>query len=187
MSQEDDSSDTYRVDVKSILDSLGESIEVRDVLRLDVLEVGDGRFVVREPIRFEVRMVNTGTGIVGMGTVVAPVVATCARCLCEFPTDITAQVDGFYVEAGKNADLPEEQVAELLDADGYVDIRPSLISALVLEAPFAPLHDEECAGMCVECGTDLNTGSCTCGDAPDRDNPFASLGSLLTNRDSDPE
>lgn len=182
-----DSMDTYRVDVKSILDSLGESVEVIDTLQLDVLEVGDERFELREPVRFDVRLINTGTGIVAMGTVVAPVLATCARCLCAFALDITAEVDGFYVEEGKGEGLPEEQEVELLDVHGYVDILPAVIAALVLEAPFAPLHDEECAGICVECGTDLNTGSCTCADTPDLDNPFASLQTLLADKDLDSE
>ena len=187
MREKGDSMDTYRVDVKSILDSLGESIQVADTLQLDVLEVGDEHFSLREPIRFDVRLINTGTGIVGMGTVVAPVLATCARCLCEFPTDITAEVDGFYVETGKSADLPEEQEVELLDVDGFIDILPSVMAALVLEAPFAPLHDEECAGICVECGTDLNTGTCTCADAPGLEHPFAALKTLLAEKDPDSE
>jgi hypothetical protein len=57
--------DTYRVDVKSILDVLGESIEVSDALPLVNLEVGDEYFGLREPIRFQVTLTNGGTGVVG--------------------------------------------------------------------------------------------------------------------------
>ena len=56
------------------------------------------------------------------------------------------------------------------------------MSALVLEAPFAPLHDDDCAGICPECGADLNTEPCDCASKPDPDNPFAALGDLLDER-----
>ena len=187
MSQKAETAETYKVDVKSILDSVGESIEISDVLHIEALGVGEGRFVAREPFRFDVRLINTGSGIVALGSVVACVLATCARCLCEFPTEISAEVDGFYLEAGKESNLPDDEVTELLDADGYIDLFPSLVSALVLEVPFAPLHDEECAGMCVVCGTDLNTGSCSCGEESDPMNPFAALGSLVVKSGPDSE
>lgn len=171
--------DTFRVDVKSILDNLGGTIEVVDTLPLTELNVGDEHFAIREPIHFDVRLMNGGTGIVAMGTVTAEVTATCARCLIEFPLTIEGEVDGYYVEPGNIENIPEEQEVEELDTDGYIDLLPELMEALVLEAPFAPLHDEDCAGICPECGADLNTSPCDCAAAYDKDNPFADLGTLL--------
>jgi uncharacterized protein len=58
---------------------------------------------------------------------------------------------------------------------------PSIMGALVLEAPFAPLHAEDCAGICPACGADMNTDPCECDAKPDKLNPFAALGGLLDN------
>jgi uncharacterized protein len=57
----------------------------------------------------------------------------------------------------------------------------------VLEAPFAPLHDEECAGICPECGADLNQGPCGCETAVRGPHPFAALEGLLEGTDSEGE
>jgi len=171
--------DTFRVDVKSILDDLGGTIEVADTFPLDDLDVGDEHFALREPVRFDVTLTNGGTGIIAMGTVTAEVTATCARCLVEFPLTLTGDVDGYYIEPGNIDNIPEEQEVEELDADGYIDLLPALMEALILEAPFAPLHDEDCAGICPECGADMNVAPCDCASAPDKSNPFAALGSLL--------
>jgi uncharacterized protein len=173
--------ETYRVDVKSILDALGESIEVSDVLPLASLEVGDEHFELRAPIRFHVTLTNGGTGVVGMGVVTADTIATCARCLMEFPLTIEAAVDGYYVKPHDTQDIPEEQEYWEIDAEGYVDILPAVMSALVLEAPFAPLHADDCAGICPECGADMNCEPCDCDSGPDPDNPFAALGGLLAS------
>ena len=53
------------------------------------------------------------------------------------------------------------------------------MAALVLEAPFAPVHDDECAGLCYTCGADLNEGGCGCEHGVSDDHPFAALGSLF--------
>ena len=171
--------DSYRVDIQSILEVLAETIEVSDDLVLDTFEVGTEVFKPQGPAHFDVTLTNTGTAIIGMGKVTLPVLATCARCLAEFPTDIDAEVDGFYVTPGRDQDLPEEQEVEFIDGEHRVDILLAIMAALVLEAPFAPLHDEECAGICATCGSDLNEGPCACQGEPGDAHPFAELKGLL--------
>jgi len=173
--------DNYLVSVTSILDELGATIEVADEFPLESIVVGDETFVLQSPATFSIWLTHTGTSVVSGGSVVADVLATCSRCLCEFPFRIEGEVDGFYVEPGKQDGIPEDQDYELVDAAGVVDVLPSLMVALVLEAPFAPLHDEDCAGLCATCGADLNAGPCGCAGAPDEENPFAALGALLTD------
>lgn len=170
--------DSRKVRIADIAEVLGASIEVKDTLDLAVFEVGSESFTVREPIAYDLTVTNTGAGIVAMGHVVAPVMATCARCLCEFPTEIEAEVDGFYVRPGQEADLPEEQEVEFIDAEDSIDVLPAVMAALVLEAPFAPLHDENCAGICAQCGADLNEGPCGCAEPADLTHPFAALKDL---------
>ena len=172
--------DHYRVDIESILEVLAETIEVHDDLALSTFEVGSELFRPQGPAHFDVTLTNGGTAIVGMGKVTLPVLATCARCLVEFPTTIEAEVDGFYIRPGHEEGLPEEQEIEYIDSEHRVDILPAIMAGLVLEAPFAPLHDERCAGICVTCGADLNEGPCGCElGQPGDDHPFSALKGLI--------
>jgi uncharacterized protein len=177
--------DTYRVDVAPIFEVLGESILISDDLSLDTFQVGAETFAPTGPALFDITITNTGTAIIAMGSVNLPVMATCARCLCEFPTEISGEVDGFYVRPGDDQGLPEEQEIEYIDAENHVDILPAVMAALVLEAPFAPLHDEECAGICPSCGADLNHGPCSCAENVGDGNPFAALQGLLQDSTAD--
>lgn len=170
--------ETYPVKIAELLDSLGSSMPIADSFTLPSLDVGDEHFEMRGPVTFEVTVANTGTAVIAYGRVSAPVVAQCRRCLCDFDTVIEGDVEGFYVYPGADDDIPEEQDVEYIDPEGVVDIMPALMSVLVLEAPFAPLHDEECAGICTQCGTDLNTGTCTCDCDAGPDHPFAALRAL---------
>jgi len=167
----------YRVDVRPLLDEIGSSVDITDVLDLGVLRVGDEEFVLREPAAFAVAVTNAGGGIVAHGRITAEVTATCSRCLCTYDDTIEGDVVGFYLM--EHDELPEAEDAEEVDAEGAIDIGPALLAALVIEAPFAPLHDADCEGLCASCGADLNEGPCRCAEEPRADHPFASLGSLL--------
>jgi uncharacterized protein len=46
-----------------------------------------------------------------------------------------------------------------------VDIELVAREAILLDLPLAPLCREECAGLCLTCGSDLNDGPCTCAPA----------------------
>jgi uncharacterized protein len=171
--------ESYRVDIGSILGVLGESIEIADELALDRFAVGTELFAPRGPALFRVTITHTGIAAIAMGTVEFPVDATCSRCLIEFPTDICGEVNGFYVSPGQEEGVPEEQEIEYVDSEGFIDLYPAILAALVLEAPFAPLHDEACAGICAHCGADLNEGTCGCESSVSETHPFAGLRDLL--------
>lgn len=174
---------TFRVDVSEILEVTGDGVFVSDTLPLERFDVGPEQFVVRAPVTFDVTISNAGEGIVAIGTVVAPVTAECSRCLCPFSTEIVGDVEGFWVRYGDKA--PEEEEAGSVDQNGYIDLGPALMAALVIEAPFAPLHDEDCEGLCPTCGADLNTEHCGCADEPDQSHPFAALKDLAVGEETD--
>lgn len=178
--------DSYRVDVRPVLDETGASLDLDDGFDLRVLRVGDNEFVLREPAPFRVSITNAGAGIVVHGTIAADVTATCARCLCEFDDRIEGDVVGFFLRTGHETPADEEaDEVDEVDAEGSIDIAPALLAALVIEAPFAPLHDEACKGLCATCGQDLNRGPCRCGDASEDDHPFGALRSLLPDEQGD--
>jgi uncharacterized protein len=172
--------DAYLIDVASILETLGGSLEITDDVTLTSVRVGTETFEPTGDAHADLTVTNTGDAVVVMGEVSLPVSASCARCLKPFDLVIAGEVDGFYVHSGCDSDVPEEQEVEYIDHDNRIDVLPAVIAALVLGAPFAPLHDEDCAGICQECGADLNEGACPCTLDRDRaDGPFSALHGLL--------
>lgn len=176
---------TYPVDVRSILEDTGGSVSIDDTFDLPVLVVGDESFTLREPASFYVTISNAGTGIVAYGTITAQVKATCSRCLCEYDDEIAGEVEGVWARSGQQT-LGDEGTGEV-DSEGRIDLAPALIAALVIEAPFAPLHDEACKGLCATCGADLNVETCACGQQPAADHPFSALAGLLGEQDDTAE
>jgi uncharacterized protein len=58
--------------------------------------------------------------------------------------------------------MPEEQEVELIADDMTVDLEPAVTQELVVDLPFAPLHDPDCRGICPACGADRNVSECGC-------------------------
>lgn len=169
----------YLIDVASILENLGGSLEISGDLAIDPLRVGTETFEPCGDAHIELSVTNCGGAVVVMGSVDVRVLASCARCLKPFELLLAGEVDGFYVHPGCDRDVPDEQEVEYIDPDNRIDVLPAILSALVLNVPFAPLHAEECAGICPACGADLNDGSCGCDIQTERSGPFAALSGLL--------
>jgi uncharacterized protein len=168
----------FLVDVRPILEDLGATIALDDDVELPDVTVGSEVFTPTRPAHLTAEVTNSGAGVVFSGTIDAEFGATCARCLREFPLLVTAPVEGFYVLPGHDEEIPEEQEVSYI-AEGSVDLMEQILAAIVLELPFAPLHAEDCQGICPTCGADLTEGACSC--EPDRSaSPFAALKDLLT-------
>lgn len=163
--------------IRGVLDALGDSRFVTDTVPLTEVRLGDDVFTPLTPAAFTLTLTNTGSGIVADGRATATFRATCVRCLCDFDLEVTADVDGFYVQEGDDADLPDEQEREYIHEE-RIDLEPAVVQSLVLALPFAPVHSADCKGICATCGADLNEGACDCG--PDLSgSPFAKLKDLL--------
>ena len=156
----------YKLEIRSILESLSASRDVSGSFVAPDVELGQQSYSFEGPIEFEVTLTNAGAGIVLSGEAHARVVTPCVRCLTDFTSEVVAQVEGFYVRPGQEDEFPEEQEVELIADDSTVDLEPAILQSVVLELPFAPVHDTECKGMCPVCGADLNVSECGCAVEP---------------------
>ena len=123
-------------------------------------------------VTVDVMLEPVGNSIEAVGTVSAPWVGQCRRCLKPASGTLTGEVREIFepnpVE-GETYPLAHDQI----------DLEPLAREAVVLELPPAPLCEEDCRGLCASCGTDLNEGSCSC-EAP-VDPRWAALDELRTD------
>ncbi|MCL2818842.1 MAG: DUF177 domain-containing protein [Actinomycetia bacterium] len=170
------------LDVNYALDEKFVPHPLAGTLDIDEFIVGDQAFAVQAPASYEVTMTALEEGLLAQGTVWLPVSARCVRCLEPFEMTITSPVDSmfYYVATVDDDGDPYPEVDEY----GHIDLEAELIEDLVVAAPFAPIHDPSCKGICSVCGKNRNAGQCTCeDDLLDERHPFAALDSLLNGSD----
>ncbi len=117
----------------------------------------------------------------------------CARCLCKIDDTLTFDFERTVVsedtlsresdDSDDGDDYSDEYV--VLD-DGKLDIDGQLREMLILEFPTKLLCDEDCKGLCIKCGHDLNEGECGC-DRAHRDPRWDILRGVKFAADTDEE
>lgn len=167
------------------------STVVREVPAPAGLGVAMARVPEGSPIALDLRLESVLEGILVSGSADLTVVAECARCL--EPVDWREEFDltelfrypatdarGAFVEEPDESDDPLPEVQ-----DDLVDLESVLRDAVVLDLPLAPLCQEDCPGLCPQCGVRLV-------DQPDHrhestDPRWAALAALVGEGDpSDP-
>jgi uncharacterized protein len=125
--------------------------DVRSVNRTAPAPANLGVELVNVPegadLELDVQLERVTDGVLVTGTVRAPLVGECARCLDLFASATEVRFTELFTHDASDDDAD----GYLLDGD-LLDIEPALRDALVLELPLAPLCAEDCPGLCPECG-----------------------------------
>lgn len=141
--------------------------------------------VMGDPVRFsdiavKGTYVGTTESISIEATVTATVVSRCARCLSEVTLPITAEMHAVFAQEPD----PEDPDQYCFEAP-TLELTDAIRDAVVLELPLRFLCSEDCKGLCSKCGTNLNTGTCTCQKGDDDLNPFAALRSMIVDNNEE--
>jgi uncharacterized protein len=128
---------------------------------IDEAGIDPGRSVVPAGAEIEVDVTLTPFegGIDVAGTVTAPWSGICRRCAEPVSGELRIPVRERFADAPL-ADVSDEELYPITDET--IDLGPLARDAVVLELPMAPLCREDCAGLCIECGANLNEGDCGC-------------------------
>jgi DUF177 domain-containing protein len=118
-------------------------------LGIEVLQVPEG-----SPVELDLRLEAVMEGVLVTGTADASLAGECARCLEPITDEITVDLQELYVY--EDHALPEGEDDEVsMLRDDLVDLEPLLRDAVVLALPFQPLCEEDCPGLCPDCGARL--------------------------------
>jgi len=149
------------------------TVEAPADLGIDVIGVPTG-----SPIELDLMLESVVEGVLVTGSARVRLAGECVRCLTGISDELEVDVQELYVYAGSEADEEDEAVSRL-EGD-RLDLESVLRDAVVLELPFQPLCRPDCAGLCAECGADLNVDPDHDHEAP-IDPRWAKLGEVETD------
>jgi uncharacterized protein len=95
----------------------------------------------------------------------------CSRCAKKFTFSLLRKFSQTFVLDPKKVQLAgpdffretenDDIDVTFMDSD-EIDLQEVISEQVFLERPFQPLCSEDCKGLCLKCGVDLNTASCDC-------------------------
>jgi uncharacterized protein len=141
----------------------------------------DGSFLAEErgdPERGQVRahgavqVLRTHHGVLVKAALQTELYMTCSRCLKDFHhgSQLEIEEEAFPLldpATGKPEEAVEDQEDAIpIDSQHMLDLSDVVRQYLLTDIPIKPLCQENCLGLCPDCGADLNKEKCNCDAAP---------------------
>ena len=132
----------------------------------EVAQAGDAyRIVAPVEVDFDIHKDKEKFRLVG--TARTELELGCSRCLESFRMPVNPSFDLRYLPAAEMSSDSEREVREedletSYYRDDQIDLNELLREQFYLALPMKPLCSENCKGLCPQCGTNLNTGTCSC-------------------------
>jgi uncharacterized protein len=106
-------------------------------------------------LQLDLRLESVLEGVLVSGTVRGHYTGECVRCLETVEGDVTADVQELFVypDVDREESGAEDEECRLVGT--LLDLEPVVRDALVLALPLQPVCDENCRGLCPECGARL--------------------------------
>jgi uncharacterized protein len=144
-------------------------------------------FVVSSPVTFEADIHKDKQIYRIVGRAAATLELTCSRCVEPFRVPVEASFDLRYVphlentglraegapgeklrgkgahgESDEGQEVEEDDLTTAFYRDETIDLSELVREQFYLALPMKPLCAEACKGLCAQCGTNLNQGTCDC-------------------------
>ena len=150
--------------------------------KTDELDLAQHEFTLQQPPLLQGRVTRLGEEVRVKGQITAALEAACDRCLEPVALRVARDFDLFYVPGLALTATPNETElsARDLDVSFYRDERIDgdelALEQLELSLPTRILCQEDCRGLCAQCGTNLNVEPCDC--PPEIDSRWQALADL---------
>src|SRR5215510_1803816 len=124
-------------------------------------------FTIVEPVHLSFDIFKDKDLFHLVGRVRTTLELTCSRCLEPFQMPVDAPFDLRYQPRSQNTGEGEREVeADDMTTAFYenetIDLGQLMHEQFYLTLPMKPLCAADCRGLCTQCGTNLNRGTCDC-------------------------
>jgi uncharacterized protein len=158
----------------------GIELELKDNIKTDVVRIVS-------PVNSVLRFDKIEDEVIVKGALSADVELQCSRCLNNFPTRISSQVNVVYhpvreIVKSEQHELKSAELDTVFYSDNIIETDDLLGEQLILNLPMKPLCSPDCKGFCPKCGADLNISGCGC-ETKETDSRFDVLKKLKKEKE----
>jgi uncharacterized protein len=154
------------VDVSAALPAVGDRKTIRGGADLVVPEGYDIEFNAGDSVAWTIELRRIAGAVQIAGRVSGEVTLLCYRCLEEFTFPLSLVLKEHAVWLNGDGEQGEDMTGDYEVSDGLLDLEPVLRDAIALAFPVRRVCAEECKGLCVRCGANLNLDPCGCEPRP---------------------
>jgi uncharacterized protein len=124
-------------------------------------------FRVAAPVHLAFDIFKDGAQFRLVGRAGSSLTLPCSRCLDDIALPVDLPFDLLYLPHQANVgegevEVEDDDLTTAFYRDQKIDLGQLVLEQFYLSVPMKPLCRESCRGLCPQCGTNLNTASCSC-------------------------
>jgi uncharacterized protein len=112
-----------------------------------VFDISDEELVSFGPVKYDLKVHPVSGGALMTGFISLMTKRTCGRCLKRFDESLSVSDMSHFYERDENKEF---------------DLIPDMREDILVALPLNSVCGKNCKGLCLVCGTDLNSGECGC-------------------------
>ena len=132
-----------------------------------------GMVFADDHISCELSVTSVQFGFQISGEIKATTKYECVRCLCACPLNLTLPFKMWLTHREKISDK-EQDLVYFPDTQDHIELNEPIADMISLAEPMNPICNENCKGLCPQCGTNLNQTPCDC-KTYENDSPWDAL------------
>jgi uncharacterized protein len=137
----------------------GLTVDVEEKLTLEGISAGS-------PVTGTLQVSKSDREVIVIGKITSELDLQCSRCLKGFRRPLDIPVTVVYHPVEEIAEERHELRNDEMDMGFYrgeeIDLEELVREQVLLNMQMKPLCNENCKGICPNCGADLNAGACGC-------------------------
>ena len=151
------------VNLTDVFTNEGKTVTMQADAELEQVMVGGEVFSIKDKTPIGLTFTNIGKGRARIfGQAKVTLAMKCDRCLKPVEKTLDFSFDREVLAPDMVETVPDAQDDQEF-MDGYqMDVDDFLNIEIVINWPMKVLCKPDCRGICRQCGTDLNTGTCDC-------------------------
>lgn len=165
------------VDLSPVIKVTGAEIKLDSIVGFSDAEFLGESYRFSKPLRVAGRIYNNGQSLTLDVNVSGTMHTDCARCLEELETKVDFSVEELLSQREEG----EAESEDIILFDGYtIELDDIIADHFLMNISGRYLCSEDCKGLCPDCGTNLNKGTCDC-DTEYIDPRWQALADILKN------
>ena len=165
------------IDLSDIIKDYGGRLELSESFEMQNMHFLGEDFTFNEPFLLTGVILNNTKSLELDATVTGKAEVHCARCQKPMPVDI--EFDVLEVLVREDGEISEDE--DVLVYSGHeVDLSDVLVNSFLMNVSGKYLCSEDCRGLCMRCGINLNEQSCDC-DKDNIDPRWEKLAEIMKN------
>lgn len=149
-----------KVDLSNLITGKYYQVDLDNTIEINEIETEENNIKLTKAIKIKGGIYNTEDGIYLQAKVYFEFETKCSRCLKEITIEEENNLE-YRIQFKEDEEISSDE--EVIKVSGYaIDLTKPIISSILLSIPMKTICDENCKGICPQCGNDLNEGQCNC-------------------------